>query len=243
MCSARSVYGIPFALFVLCLVNSGAVQAQSIERQLTRRDVAAYFLGGLNTIDVDALNTDIKNKGYAGFSKHRLTYGIGFRAIYKRIVFGCEGHFFPEEKKTKADHGEGLEAYYLSILAGYAVYQHDGLALYPHVGVGGSRTYLRIFEKGTSSFNDVMENPGRGSILSVYSLPVQVGIGIDFLIKQKASENRVSGTSIGLRAGYCFTPYNGNWKVYGEKVSGGPDVDVEGPYVHLTVGWGMTAWK
>ena len=68
---------------------------------------------------------------------------------------------------------------------------------------------------------------------------------MDYLIKLHAFEPKAeelggeSGLSLGLRAGYCFTPYNADWKILDGKASNGSEIGVDGPFVHLTVGWGI----
>jgi hypothetical protein len=197
-----------------------------------------YLMLGASMMDLNDFNERLQERGYPIFSDHLFSVGGGGHAIINGIVLGGEGHGFITRETTRGGEKVSFACGYGFFDLGYLVYSAGGLHVYPLLGLGGGTMSLKIVESGTPSFDDVLDDPGRTAELVTGGLLVNVAIGSDYLLKIGADEEGEGGFVFGLRAGYTFSPIKGDWQMEGEAVSGGPNLSITGPYVHLMIGAG-----
>ena len=97
---------------------------------------------------------------------------------------------------------------------------------------------VKIIEKGTPSFDEVLDNPKRSAELSIGGFLLNLALGTDYLLKLGEDEKGGGGLVFGLRIGYTFAPIKSDWEMDGMDISGGPDLGITGPYIRLTIGGG-----
>ena len=117
-------------------------------------------------------------------------------------------------------------------------WSRHGSTFTPLLGLGGGGLQLEILEHGVPSFDDVLRDPGRSSRLSTSAFLVDVGASVDFMLTTRQMGSARGGPVFGLRAGYVFAPYKGDWRLESNDVIGGPEVGLTGAYVRLLLGAG-----
>ena len=200
------------------------------------------MVGG-NQLDMDDLNVRMKDNGYTEFSDNYLSLGGGGHAIINdKIVLGGEGHALLGRTKSSTlgvtDYGSKLSAGYGFFDLGYMLLRAGGLDAYPLLGIGGGGISMNIIQSEIGSFDDILADPDRGAKLSTWDFLINIGLGIDYLYVLGGGEMGEGGLVLGLRGGYIFSPFEGDWKFEGETLPGGPDLGITGPYIRLTIGGG-----
>lgn len=196
-----------------------------------------YFMAGTNLIDIGALNSELEKKGYPKLSESFFSSGGGGCGRIGRVIIGGEGYGLIGEKTTS-------ESYEISIGAGcgffdigFIAISYGDLMVYPIFGLGGGGLSLTIKERGTPSFDEILESPKRGVEISTGGLLFNLALGMHYLIKLGGERNG-GGILVGICLGYTFAPMRGSWSMDGVEISGGPKVGITGPYVRFMIGGG-----
>ena len=125
---------------------------------------------------------------------------------------------------------------------GYLAFAQDGLHVYPLIGVGGGGGRLTFDNTADRSFDDLAANPRVGATALTGGFLMQVALGVDKLFvlgtRDEGGRRREGGVVVGVRAGYVFGPGQSNWGIGGTDVTGGPDLELTGPYVRVVIGGG-----
>ncbi len=200
-----------------------------------------YATTGWNRFNIGDLNTRLRNAGYQTFPRNFLSLGGGGNAHIRRIVLAVDGSLYLTSEKSSLDGtaatrlrgGAGL------VQAGYDILPPGSLSLYPLLGVGFGIMELALQPASSANFNDVLTDPRRMSRLDAFTALINIGLGGEYripLIRREASDG---GLLIGFRTGYMFSPTNGNWKLNGASLAGGPALDMSGPYFKMFLGAGL----
>ena len=188
-------------------------------------------------VNTHNVNERLHELGYGGFSRYGLSLGFGGLRQYRRYITGgeIEGIFWKRNK----DHSRVsmLNAGRLISLHGFSVLSLPSFSLYPLIGIGGGVTSLLAGPKEVP-FDSAFAIPSQlpeSSPLYQFSFLVDLGVGMHF--SHPAPRGRPGVMTIGLRAGYIFDPIdNDRWYRNGTRLTGGPDSDLSGPYLRLTLG-------
>lgn len=202
----------------------------------TKNTIYASF--GNSIVNIKNLNTNLENLGYSKMSDNFVSVGGGSHAISNGLVIGGEGHSISGKKTKSKEYETSISILYGFFYLGHSLYSTDNLILYPSVGIGAGRFNLKILEKGSLTFNEVLKGPRRSTRLSTGGLLINPSLGFDYLLSLRKTEKNSSGIVIGLRAGYIFAPVKGNWSMEGMKILEGPKIGVSGPYIRLIIGSG-----
>jgi len=206
--------------------------------------VKGYFLFGGTAIDLGDLNSELKDSGYPKFEENFFAFGFGAHAMINRVILGMEGASTVARTASNDEYEVSLQAGYGFFNVGYVVFSPADLDVYPLFGLGGGAIRLDIREKGDFSFDDILDDPKRSSHLSTGGFMAQVALGADYLLALGESESGKGGLVFGFRAGYMFSPMEGDWMFdEAEEVSDAPAVSLTGPYVHIIIGGGGTWLK
>jgi len=199
-----------------------------------------YSMFGRSTIDIGDLNEKLESKGYTKLSDSFFSVGGGgYGIINNRVIIGGEGHGLLGDEVTSGNYKNSLYIGYGFFNLGYIVYSVKDLRVYPLLGIGGGTMNLKIAEKVTSlSFNDILDNPKRKVELTTGGFLLNVAFGADYLLKLSEDERGKAGFLLGLRAGYTFAPFTGNWNMDDIEISGAPEIGITGPYIRLLFGGG-----
>ncbi|MDZ7292153.1 MAG: hypothetical protein ONB44_20555 [candidate division KSB1 bacterium] len=219
-----------------------SAQAQETKAQTKMRGGRGYFMTGVNMLDLGAFNSQLQSSGYSSFSEDLFALGGGGHAIINHLIIGGEGHALLTSDKDVVLAGRryktSLEAGYGFFDLGYQLISHGGFALYPLVGIGGGGLVLKISERASPSFDEVLADPGRGAQLFTGGLMLHASLGADYFIQTRRDESKQGGVMIGIRAGYNFTPIKGDWSLEEFAIAGGPEIGITGPYVRVMLGGG-----
>lgn len=199
-----------------------------------------YFMVGSSVIDIEELNSRLEAKQYSKLSDKFMSFGGGGHAIMGRLIIGGEGHGLIGKETTTGEYKVSLNAGCGFFDLGYMVYSSRGLSLYPLLGIGGGGMSLKIADRQTPTFDEVLENPKRGTELVSGCFLLNLSFGADYLFNLGEGQGE-GGLLLGIRAGYTFALVKGEWKIDEATVAGGPEVGVEGPYLRLAVGGGGSA--
>lgn len=198
-----------------------------------------HFLGGIGFLDFDGLNDRLNNAGYSKLHNPSMTLGFGGSMRFGRFMTGLEGHWLKNvsgeasSDDFRADYSGG----YGLFRAGFDVLDLAGFRIHPLVGIGWGWLEIDIEEEQGASFNDVLADPGRGIQMTQDGLLLEAGLGADYRFEISGDENRSRFFKIGVRGGYLFAPYSGDWKTGSAEISAGPDIGLSGPTVQLVLGF------
>jgi hypothetical protein len=104
------------------------------------------------------------------------------------------------------------------------------------VGIGCGSLSLRVTEKSSADFEDVLADPKRGSLLTSGGFLLELAVGADFFVKTKTHPNGAGGLLLGIQAGYSLAPGWGRWTMPDLDIAGGPKLGMTGFYVRLLFG-------
>ena len=196
------------------------------------------ILGG-SKFDLDEVDAALVAQGFEGLDSSDMSAGIWGYKIYDGgivlggQVVGSEQITFNDASKTTVNVGG------LVLNLGYIIYQESDLLAFPFVGIGSHNVGVRIVEReATPAFDDVLLRPSRESEMSSGGLVLQLGLGVDYLLKLGRQSDTHRGLMLGVRVGYTHDPSEGTWKLRDQDVLGGPDVRSSGPFAYMTIGWG-----
>jgi hypothetical protein len=211
-------------------------QGQEIEYE----DVQYGMVGG-SIIDIKDLNSRLEKKGYPKISDNFISLGGGGHVVINnKVIIGGEGYSLIEKEAISGSYKTQLNVDYGFLNLGYIIYSTKKLKVYPLLGLGAGEMSLKIVEKGTSSssFDDILNNPKRGVDITTGGLLLNLAIGTDYLLNFGGDNKEKWRLVFGLRLGYTFVPVKGDWKMDEVGISGGPDIGITGPYIHLVIGGG-----
>jgi len=230
--------------FILVMILSVSIVSMSYgqDKGIKKGMGGGYFMVGGNMLDLDVLNNSLANAGYSEFSNNLISIGGGGHAFVNKLIIGGNGGALigGEGHGTNASGNfkTSLTAGYGFFDLGYVLHSKGGLVIYPLLGLGGGGVTLGIAESAVPSFNDVLTDPKRSVKLTTGGFLVSFSIGMNYLVNFEEKENEVGGLIFGLQVGYIYAPIQGDWDMDLVDISGGPDVNVNGPFVRFLIGGG-----
>jgi hypothetical protein len=199
-----------------------------------------YSMFGRGTIDLSDLNSKLESKGYSAMSDKFFSAGGGGHRIFASgLIIGGEGHAVLGDEATSGNNKHSVNIGYGFFNLGYIVYSVQELRFYPLLGLGfGGMTFTIKEDVASLSLDDVLDNPGRKAEISTGGFLLNLAVGMDYLLKFGEDEKGKAGMVLGLRAGYTFSPFKGDWTMDELKISGAPKLGITGPYIRLMIGGG-----
>ena len=197
-----------------------------------------YFILGGSNFDFGTLNSRLQTSGYSKVPDDFLSFGGGGHIFKNRWIIGGEGHGFLPRESENSTYRITVKGGYGFLNLGYFLHQTAHLSLYPMIGFGGGGIRLKIEEKSNPSFNDVLDDPGRNSEISMLSLLLNFSLGMDYQSKINKEEKHSSVWIAGFRIGYILDLEQGKWMMGRKSLSGAPAITITGPYARLLIGFG-----
>jgi len=229
-------------------ISSVAVGAQRPGRRAEGLDQVSgrgFFQVGFIRLQLEDLNSDLAGAGYPSFDRDLLTLGGGGYGSHGRFLIGGEGHALLGGGKTTTDGARRLSVGggYGLFRVGYVAFSARGLDVFPLLGIGGGGMGVSIAERSAPTFGDILSDPERAANLSTRMFLMDVAVVANYRIALNDEDDDPGGFLIGLQAGYTFAPGSTSWTLDEiNNVAGGPSLQVEGPYVRLSLGgWGTEA--
>ena len=198
-----------------------------------------YFLGGVGFFDLDGLNDALSDNGYTDLSSPALSLGIGADMSIGHLILGWEWQWMKNvaTASERDDIRADIDSRYWLFRVGVDLVKWRGLRVYPLFGIGTAKTRFYIADEQGASFEDVLDTPAREVRMSQTGLLLDASLGIDYRFKMRETEYKSSYFTVGIRGGYLFSPYSGNWETATADISGGPDTLTSGPTVQLLIGF------
>lgn len=180
---------------------------------------------------------------YESSSNFVIIGGDGY-AEFNRWLIGGEGYSFFSQEETYtqngtdyvADGGGGLGLFNV----GYKVYQTQKLHIYPLLGFGGGGYGLEVAVEEDVDLQQLQEAPFRTMEVGTGFLAGQLSVGADYFFASEPDpeDGGYGGLYIGLRAGYLYALPSDAWNYQGGDINNGPDLNLNGFFVRLSVGGG-----
>ena len=227
---------------LLSTLAAAAAEAQRRSGAAAAEGTRGVFQAGYLMLDLDELNARLLSAGYPEMDDRFLTLGGAGYRVMNRILIGGEGHGLLGREETTADATRriSLNGGYGLFRLGYLLLADYGFDLVPAIGIGGGGMSLKITERGSPTFDDVLGQPARSSTLSTGMLLVDGSVGVNYRVALGPPDRRRGGILIGLHGGYLYSPWNSSWDLDGlSDVAGGPELLIQGFYGRVTIGgWG-----
>jgi len=225
-------------LQILAFSITKHAEAKEIKLKTGEHGCRGFFMFGERIVDLGNLSSTLERKGYGKVSDKFISLGGGGYGIIGKLIVGGEGHGMIERSVYNGDFKTSIWGGYGLFDIGYQIYSKNYMNIYPMIGIGGGAINLRIVERTKPSFDEIIENPKRGSELSTDGFLLNFSFTIDNLMKIKEGRKCGGGLAYGIRIGYLLAPFKNDWKIYGTKVNNGPRAGFQGPYVVILIGGG-----
>ena len=127
---------------------------------------------------------------------------------------------------------------YREIGLGYNIYSKRGLIIYSTANLGLVRNITEFQYNLTDPApvtNDILGGTAAGTVMKRNSGYAGAEVGLDYMTGY--DETAGAGFTFGLRVGYNHQLNSGTWKSFGTEIPDGPDLDISGAYVRLSVGF------
>jgi hypothetical protein len=197
---------------------------------------AGYFMLGANSTDIAGLNAALMASGYSAHPRRFFSLGGGGHVVIGRLVLGGEGQTLVGRNAGNPTHQTTLRGGFGFFNLGYVIFSGEEFRVYPVAGIGAGGIDLEIAERGTASFGEILENPGRSSKLSSSGFLLNVAVGAEKIVR--LGGGRRGGLILGIRAGYVVAPVKGGWELDKSEIAGGPGISLQGPYIRVLIGAG-----
>ncbi len=204
-----------------------------------------YLSIGLSHVRAGALQgrLDRTGLGYPSQPANHVSLGGGAAYFSRNLVLGLEGFVLLSPLRTGASFRTSLSGLGGVLQVGYALVKTDRFALFPLIGFGGGAfTWKAQRQTIPSSFEDVIRGPELGVSLLNASFLLPGALGADYWFPFNSAERPTGAIVIGLRVGYAYSPFGGNWEVGMVKetleLEGAPRFGINGPYLRLVIGGG-----
>jgi hypothetical protein len=226
-------------LIIGCILFVGNASGQTTGQTGGEVGGMGYSILGTSVLKVDALNERLENYGYSPFSKNFFTVGGGGHAVKGRFLLGGEGGSLLGNSETAGNSKSTLIMGYGMFNIGYTLISAKDFRLYPLAGIGAGAMKFTVTESsGTVSFNDILETPGRSSVMSSESFILSISLGADYVISLSGNEEERGGPYIGVRAGYTLSPFSSKLKLDDADVTGAPEMGFSGLFIKVLIGGG-----
>lgn len=227
-----------YSLLLLATIPQVAhSQMMMARRLLGGLGAFGYASVGTQTVDIKGLNARLNAFGYPSFDDTYVTFGGGGHVMVGKLMLGGEGTALLQPgDNVMGNFRTSLSGFYGGITLGYQLYSSGSFLIYPQLGLGGGGMILKIMERSSPTFDEVLNNPRRGAELSSMGFVMDLGLGARYLVLFR--EGARHGLSLGLRAGYTFSFSDRRWRLNRIEVPGGPSGSFTGYYVRLMLGGG-----
>lgn len=238
MQSTRHASVLAAAVLLLSAATESAAQVRPGMGGRTGSEPSAvarvYGLGGWAPIDVDALNARLAGlrEPYTPVTGDMVLAGAGMHVRFRRVLLGGEGAllYSTEDAEFEDERRARFSGAYGVVTLGFSILGTDGLDIYPLLQIGGAGLSLEVEERGAPTWDELLEEPGRSTLLSTGSIIGAAGLGLDYAFR--------NGILLGLRGTWNYTPHMDDWNADGDDVLGGPTIDMRGPSLRLLLGFG-----
>lgn len=229
-----------FFLIALFVFTTGLSAQESSSPKSKVYGGMGYFQTGVSFLDLDNLNTMLKDNGMPELGNASVSFGGGGHGIIGNFILGGEGHGIVGESGLNQNYRVKYGGGYGLFNMGYVVYANPVILVYPMLGIGGGGQSVTITDRSTLpvSFSDLLEDPKHQSILTKGSFLIDLSLTSNLFVFGNTGGNATGGFMVGLKAGYLLELNNDRWYIDDQELVGGPDSGISGPYFRLIIGGG-----
>lgn len=219
------------SLFGATIVNA-QTKKQTMEDRFFSKDVsgAALLQFGYRQTDLGQINGFLANNGIPAISDNNYWINAAMQKRYKKWI-GEHGIGFTIPNSSEAN---GIRARYSQAALfgrmGYNLSNSSDLQVYPFAGINLNLAMFNIKDKtgmqSVSNFNQEILNRTASKTFYQTKFGVDLGMGLDYLIKVKSKEMEYvtidRSIPVGFRLGYHIGVAQSDFKVDGYKLNNGP---------------------
>ncbi|MCF8369772.1 MAG: hypothetical protein K9G76_12100 [Bacteroidales bacterium] len=230
-------------ILLIVIINHSLVKGQ--DKQISNKYLGGfgYFMVGHKSFDLQKMNDAFKANAYPEINNGSVSIGGGGHYLINNWLIGGEGAGLlgntVENNNYRLVHAGGYGFFNL----GYLALRTPSFMLYQVLGIGGGNLTVYIKDKNllTNSFDDLLENPGRESIIATGGFLLNFSIMANYFISGNRKENNSSGFILGIKGGYVLNTTGNNWQLSGQTLKDSPAAGMSGPYVSIVLGGGGIA--
>ena len=239
----------------LCAVFS--VQAQQTDsvtdRNWFRRDIvgAVQLQFTYRPGDISQLNQALTANGLRPISVNNLWINASMHHDWQNWVTEDGIGFTPVAGSANNGLYAKYNQYQAYFRAGYNVLQSKQIKLYPLIGINFSASVLNIDDnnriQSTGNFTNELLNSSASKTFYEPNFGIEIGAGFDYLIKVKPKKMDClliqRNIPIGVRAGYYFNTYAGDWRINSYSLGTSPDQKQSAVFLTFNIGLGYEVNK
>ena len=205
-----------------------------------------FLTTGGSTFETSQSNVLLGAAGYFAVSNDAVGFGGGGFGSFGPLRIGAEHvRLDGGEESTPTGLSARIEALYTTVTVGWDFRPRGRLSIAPTLGVGRGSYVLTVGDRngGTiapavppPTFGEILDAPGQSSRIAGRHWVFEPMLAGELLVVRSASQRR--GITIGARAGYRVAPNRPDWEYRGNRATGGPIDQANGPILRLTVGVG-----
>ncbi len=230
-----------------CLAVAAPLVAQEGDSVRLSPPFAWYLSLGSLQAEWTYVQSDFTTAGYGALPRDLFQIGGGAYVVAGGVLLGAEGYALLSERQTSGTRELRTTSGAGYVVLGVPLANRPRARLYPFGGFGGAGLRFRIDQSVGSgvgpdannpTFLQVLQDPGQVSRLTAGSLALTAGVGFDVAPAglHRARRGGTHGLMIGLRAGYQWTPFTSDWRMYDLRIIGGPTRLMSGWYVRASIG-------
>lgn len=201
----------------------GMIAETSSPAQQVRKTYGGFggFMLGAGKQEMNDFNKTLKNNGYRAYDDQNWILGGGGFAVLGRFLFGGESHALISRNSVSENelYRVKLRGTMGQFKIGYILFQAGSTRFYPFVGLGESDFTLEIAERTPVDFDDVLDQPARGSRLTIQATTIDAGLGLLHTLFESGRRSG-GGFAVGIQIGYRYTPAKNDWTRFGGDIQG-----------------------
>lgn len=227
------------AALLLCTTAAEAQRGPgvSLPGTATRQVDGAVFIGAVQ-LDVGALNARVAQFGYPAVESSFPQFGLVWATTRQNVRLGVEfaGAARPADVRADGRYRTQVSAAHAMFNVGYEIFREGGVSVHPKVGIGGGGVNVTVSDRNPATFDQVLQQPGRHSNLTIGSLLVDGSLGVSYRLRPDIVARGGRSLMLGVRAGYTTSVLHGGWAETATDAPGGPTAGWGGPHVSFMIG-------
>lgn len=245
-------------IIIAALFGSISVKAQQTDTVKThkwfRHDIAgaAQIQLTYRKANISQLNNALNQNGFASINANNLWINASMSHLCHNWIMEDGIGFTPVATSSQNNTEIKYNQYQAYFRAGYNVSQNSSFRLYPFAGINLSAAVLDVRDnnriKSTGSFSNELLNSTSSKTFYQPNFGIDLGAGFDYVIKIKPKKTDCftieRNIPIGVRAGYYFNTYAGDWRINNYSLqNSGPNQKQSAVFVSFNIGLGYAVRK
>jgi len=193
--------------------------------------------GGTFQLQSAAFNEQLAQQGRGQLKRNMRSLGVESWMRWNRVMLIANSQTFQPTRSGATNYTTEFEGSMGMLSLGVPVVLARRTLVYPVAGVGVSSSTVTLRRNGAvdfiTNFRDITANGGRNVDITARRFQGHVGFGIDQVFQPAWPKLLMT---VGLRGGYVAPLGDTRWRSGPERVTGAPELGVDGAYARLTIG-------